>query len=412
MKGKHFKEESNDIFSTSPHFKAKQYYPLIVKIVFILQIAVMIGATVYIALLHLLPLKYIIVLALFEILVGAFQFWLLRIKKKPNFMKTLCLILSVVILFVSIFGSIMIGTVYGSISKIPDAEAEVEAVKTDVTKKPFMVYLSGLDTRGSNSIKEKGLSDVNMVIAVNPKTAKILLVSVPRDYYVPLYGDSAKMDKLTHAGNRGVECSMSTLESVFDVKFNYYVKVNFKSVYDIVNALGGVTVVSDYNFKSRYSYTKKTYTFVKGENYLNGDAALAFARERKSFAGGDRQRGKHQQKIISAIVDKAMSPSILNPSKMQNVLNSVTENTKTNMAYTDISKLVKLQLNKMPKWKVDSLSVNGTGASRTTYSTPNQKLSVMIPDQSTVDTAKVAIQAVLEGKEIPSEDTSSQVSSN
>ena len=411
MKGKHFNDNSNDISSVSPHFKFKKNYPLIVNIAFILQIAVMVGATVYIALLHLLPLKYIIVLALFEILVVAFQVWLLRMKKKPNFTKTLSLILSIVIIFVSIFGSIMIGTVYGSISKIPDKEVEVEALKTDVTKKPFMVYLSGMDTRGSDSIKDKGLSDVNMVIAVNPTTAKILLVSIPRDYYVPLYGDPAKMDKLTHAGNRGVECSMSTLESVFDIKFNYYVKVNFKSVYDIVNALGGVTVVSDYNFKSRYSYTKKTYTFVKGENHLDGDAALAFARERKSFAAGDRQRGKHQQKIISAIVDKAMSPSILNPSKLQSVLNSVTENTKTNMEYKDISKLVKFQLGKMPKWKVDSVSVNGTGASRTTYSTPNQKLSVMIPDQSTIDTAKVAIKAIIEGKEIPTE-VSSEASSN
>jgi len=314
-------------------------------------------------------------------------------------------------LFVSIFGSIMVGTVYGSISKIPDKEVQIQAVKTDVTKKPFIVYLSGMDTRGSGSIKDKGLSDVNMVIVVNPKTAKILLVSVPRDYYVPLYGDPAKMDKLTHAGNRGIECSMSTLESVFDIKFNYCVKVNFKSVYDIVNALGGVTVVSDYNFKSRYSYTKKTYTFVKGENHLDGDAALAFARERKSFSGGDRQRGKHQQKIISAIVNKAMSPSILNPSKLQSVLNAVTENTKTNMEYKDISKLVKFQLSKMPKWKVDSISVDGTGASRTTYTTPNQKLSVMIPNQSTVDTAKTTINAVFEGKEIPTE-TSSNTSSN
>ncbi len=406
MKGKHFNDNTNDISSVSPHYKLKKSYPLIVNIAFILQIAVMVGATVYIALLHLLPLKYIIVLALFEILVVAFQVWLLRIKKKPNFTRTLSLILSFVILFVSIFGSIMIGTVYGSISKVSDKELQIQAVKTDVTKKPFIVYLSGMDTRGSGSIKDKGLSDVNMVIVVNPKTAKMLLVSIPRDYYVPLYGDSAKMDKLTHAGNRGIECSMSTLESVFDIKFNYCVKVNFKSVYDIVNALGGVTVVSDYSFKSRYSYTKKTYTFVKGENHLDGDAALAFARERKSFSGGDRQRGKHQQKIISAIVNKAMSPSILNPSKLQSVLDAVTENTKTNMEYKDISKLVKFQLNKMPKWKVDSVSVDGTGASRTTYTTPNQKLSVMIPNQSTVDAAKAAINAVVEGKEIPTETSS------
>lgn len=402
MKGKHFNDSGNDIYSSSNYYRAKRKKPnnfsVIVKVAFVISLLAMIGGTVYIAFLHLLPAVYIAVIALAVILVAALQICLIRVKQKPNLMKTLSLILSIVVLFVSAFSVTMLGTVYGSVSKLPDENAEVDAVQADVSKEPFVVYLSGMDTRGAKEIQEKGLSDVNMVVVVNPVTSKILMVTIPRDYYVPLYGNSSKMDKLTHAGRYGVECSMSTLESLFDVKFNYYVKVNFKSVYDIVNALGGITVNSEYAFSSRHSYTEKVYTFVKGENQLDGDSALAFARERESFAAGDRQRGIHQQMIISAIIDKAVSPSILNPYKMKEVLDSVTSNTKTNISYGEISTLVKMQLSQMPSWKVESMSVDGTGDYQTTHSTGSQKVYVMRPNQSTVDAAKQALAAVLAEK--------------
>ena len=217
------------------------------------------------------------------------------------------------------------------------------------------------------------------------------MVNVPRDFYVGLWGDQNKLDKLTHAGSYGVDCSMETLEGLFDIKFNYYAKINFKSVVDIVDALGGVTVNSEVAFSSTHSLSKKKYSFVVGPNELNGDAALAFARERKSLASGDRQRGKNQQLVIKAMVDKVISPALLNPSKFKEILSSVTKNTKTNFSNKEINQLFKQQLKNMKAWETETISVDGSGASRRTYSYPGQNLYVMIPDEETVTAAKTAL---------------------
>jgi len=283
------------------------------------------------------------------------------------------------------------------------SETAVESIKDH----PFVVYLSGLDTRKKGEIADKGLSDVNMIVVVNPKQKRILMVSTPRDYYVDLKGidgvddDTPKYDKLTHAGTKGIECSKKTLENLYDVKFNYHAKVNFKSVYDIVNAVDGVTVESDYDFYSRYSYSGRTYHFVKGKNNLTGDSALAFARERKSFAAGDRQRGIHQQVVIKAVVEKATTLSMLTTSA-DDILDAVSENTKTNFTKGEIKGLIKYQLDTIDKkWKFESISVDGKGGMDYTYSYPGQRLWVMYPDIESIDYAKAAINAVMEGKELP-----------
>ena len=297
--------------------------------------------------------------------------------------------------FLAGFGVSLLDTVYRSVSKLPDEEPTVSANKAEVTDETFYVYLSGVDTRNVATIPDKALSDVNMVLVINPEKHRVLMVNIPRDYYVPLEGNPAKMDKLTHAGTHGIACSMKTIEALFDIKFNYYVRVNFKSVHDIVNALGGITVHSDFNFNSKHSYTKTRYYFHKGENHLMGDAALAFARERESFSKGDRQRGIHQQRIIKAVAEKAMSADILlKPSKLKKVLNSVTENTKTNISYDEISKLVQLQLSEMPSWKFKSTAVDGRGASRVTYSGGSARRYVMLPNEESVEEAKKFIESV------------------
>ena len=369
---------------------------LMAKIFFVLQIVAMVGVTVYMAITQLFPLKYLLILLLLFASIAVFSISMLLMKTKGNATRIISIVLSVVVLFVSSLGTVYLGTIHNSFSKIPDAEVEHEANKTDVSKKPFIIYLSGVDTRGSSKIQEKALSDVNMVVIVNPKTEKILMVNVPRDYYLPLEGDKNKMDKLTHAGNKGVACSMKTLEALFDIEFNYYAKVNFKSVVDIVDHLGGITVNSDYNFSSCYSLTEDVYYhFKKGENKLTGLSALAFARERDSFAGGDRQRGIHQQVVIKAIIEKALSPSNLTPTKISKFVDCITENTNTNISYDEISTLVKLQLDKMPSWDIQSTSVDGTGSTEPTYTTGGLKAYVMIPTQSTVDEAKLKIKEVL-----------------
>lgn len=174
----------------------------------------------------------------------------------------------------------------------------------DITKTPFNVYLSGIDVYGS--IKATSRSDVNVIVTVNPNTKQILLTSTPRDYYVPLTVSNGIPDKLTHAGIHGVDCSIGTLENLYGIDIDYYVRVNFTSVRKIVDLLGGVKVYSDYDFTSDWGPS-----FKKGYNQVNGKQALAFCRERHHFANGDYQRGRDHQHMIEAILNKAMSPDIL-----------------------------------------------------------------------------------------------------
>ncbi len=397
------KQESIDIKSNSSHALLNA-----TRIVGAVQLLIALAGTVYISFLHLLPIKFLIILALLVLFVTALHIVLIETKTRRKVLKITSIVLSAVVSVVAIYGGILLGTFHGSISNLPVDPDAVNTEKKNVTNQPFLIYLSGLDTLGSTEIKDKGLSDVNMVVAVNPTTKKILMVNIPRDYYVGLEGNPNKLDKLTHAGNYGINCSMSTLEALFDIEFNYYVKVNFKSVVDIVDALGGITVQSDYNFKSHASYSDKYYTFKKGENKLTGDSALAFARERQSFSNGDRQRGIHQQKVIAAVFDKVISPSMLNPSKINSVLKAITSNMKTNISSAEISSLVQMQLGDMAAWDIQTYSVDGTGASRTTYSAGSQKLSVMIPNKETVDEAKLKIQAIIDpSSAVTEEDTNS-----
>ncbi len=383
--------------------KSKVNLTMISQIVFLIEVVAMIGGIIYTSIMQLLPTKYLFILIALAVVVCGIHCFLLLHKKAVRTLRVFSLILSVIVLFVVVASTYMLGILYTNMSGMQsemNGEGEssseiVDAPKADVTSDPFIVYLSGLDTRGVSEIKDKGRSDVNMLMAVNPVTKQLLMVNIPRDYYLPLYGDANKMDKLTHAGSYGVDCSMKTVGTLFGVQCNYYVKVNFQSVVDIVDALGGVTVNSEFNFSSNYSLSGTTYSFHVGENNLTGDSALAFARERYNVPGGDRQRGKHQQMVISAILDEAMSPSILNPSNLKNVLSAITGNTKTNMSYDDISSLVRMQLNNMSGWDIDSISVDGTGSSGPCYAAGGQSLSVILPNMDTVTAAKSAINAVM-----------------
>ena len=258
----------------------------------------------------------------------------------------------------------------------------------DVAKKPFAIYLSGIDTYGE--ISSVSRSDVNIVVVANPKTYQILLISIPRDYYVQLHGTTGYKDKLTHAGIYGIDMSIQTLEDLLEMDINYYVKVNFTSVIDIVDALEGLEVYSEYTFIS-YS----DFSFKEGMNSVNGEQALDFARTRKAFVDGDRQRGKNQQAVIEALVRKLSSKKVI--TKYNSLLNAVNGKYQTNMSTKKITSLVKLQLDKMPKWTVTSYSLSGYDSSNYTY-TYNQLLYVMEPDEDTVEEAKSLIQKVLNGE--------------
>lgn len=259
-----------------------------------------------------------------------------------------------------------------------------ESANADVTK-PFIVYISGLDTYGA--INTTSRSDVNIMAVVNPRSHEILFVNTPRDYYVQLNGTTGIKDKLTHAGLYGVDMSVKTLEDLYNVDINYNVKINFTSLEKVVDALGGVDVYSEYNFSSMGN------TFTVGKNSLNGKQALAFSRERYSFDDGDRTRGQNQMRVLTAIINKLSQPSVI--VNYQNVLSAMSGLFQTNMSSNTIASLVRTQLDDAAKWTTTSMSVDGTGASQATYSAGSQKLYVMVPNQKSVDAAKTAINALL-----------------
>lgn len=260
----------------------------------------------------------------------------------------------------------------------------------NVTNTPFNVYIAGGD--GYGSIDYTFNTDVNMVATINPTTRKILLTSIPRDYYVNLVGQGPNAyDKLTHAGYYGIEESVKTVENLLDTDINYYVKINFSTIEGIVDAIGGIDVYSDFDF---YEKAFGKYHFTVGYNHLDGKQALAFARERKSFAAGDVQRVKNQQKVVEAIINKVTSSTAL-ISSYDRILDTVSENLDTNMPSKDISRLVKMQLNDMRGWTIKSQNAVGTSQMGPTYTFPTLNLYTMLPDEDSVNSLKAKINEYL-----------------
>ena len=264
-----------------------------------------------------------------------------------------------------------------------------------ITKEPFVVYLSGVDTRGD--LTDKARSDVNIIAAVNPVTKQVVLINTPRDYYVDLAGTNSK-DKLTHAGLYGVQTSMDTLGNLYGVDVQHYIRINFAGFINIIDALGGVDVYSDQAFTSVGSpgYYDPT-TFVEGWNHLDGKAALAFARERHAFKTGDVQRGINQMKVIDAMLNKIKSPALL--MGFTKILDAVSDSFVTSLSQNQISALVRMQLSDFAEWNIERYTVTGSsGSSTKCYSAKGQKLYVMKPDEASVAKAKEMIAAVLGGE--------------
>ncbi|MCD8117811.1 MAG: LCP family protein [Oscillospiraceae bacterium] len=258
-----------------------------------------------------------------------------------------------------------------------------------ISEDPFIVYISGNDTSGT--LASTGRSDVNILAVVNPSTRRILLVNTPRDYYVTLAFTGGSKDKLTHAGIYGVDVSMQALEDLYDISIQYYVRMNFPGFEEIIDALGGVSVYSEYAFTS----THGGYTFTVGYNDVNGAQALAFVRERYSFTEGDRQRGKNQMAMIEAVIDKALSSAIL--TNYMDVMNAASAAFATNMTQSEISSLVQWQLATGGSWTVDSTAVTGSDSTGTVYSMGSTNVYRMLPDDDSVAAAVELINEVLEG---------------
>ncbi len=266
-------------------------------------------------------------------------------------------------------------------------ETELEQETADV-EEPFNVYISGIDVSGPVATNSR--SDVNIIMTVNPNTKKILLTTTPRDYYVQIPDISGEQrDKLTHAGIYGVDASMRTLEQLYGIDISYYARVNFSSLVKIVDTLGGVDVDSDFEFDAQ------GYHFQKGMNHLDGKQALAFSRERYSFEEGDNQRGKDQEKVLTAILNKAMSPAIL--SNASALIADVSDSVQTNMTQEEMAKFIKMQLNDGASWTIESQAASGNGDTQACYSSGDQPLYVMWPDEAVVQNISAKMNEILNG---------------
>lgn len=279
-----------------------------------------------------------------------------------------------------------------------EIESQIKKTEEQVEKlEPINIYISGSDSRSGN-IVNKSRSDVNMIITINPNTKKILMTSIPRDYYVQLHGTTGTKDKLTHAGIYGIDMSKSTIEDLLDIKIDYTIKVGFNSVIKLVDLIGGIDIDSDLAFTTYCRDGGAVRTEVKkGMNHFNGAQALSYARERYAYKEGDRHRIQNQQQVLEAIMQKIMTNKSL-LLKYDSLLESFSELYRTDIPDTLIKMFVKNQLNNMTSWSIEKQSVDGTGASRQTYSMPGRNLYVMIPDENSIKDATSKINKVLKGE--------------
>lgn len=271
-----------------------------------------------------------------------------------------------------------------------EEEIDTNAVYRDITSESMLIYLSGIDTYGD--VSNRSRSDVNILIAVNPRTHKVLLVNTPRDYYVQLHGTTGLKDKLTHAGIYGIEKSLATMEDLYQVDIHNYIRVNFNTLIKIVDYIGGIDIVSDTEFDA---WTNKNVHVKKGLNHFNGEEALAYSRERYSYASGDRHRGENQQQVITAIIEKITNTKTL-ISKYDQILDMLSNSFETDLTNNSIKTFAKMQLDQGIKWNIEAISVDGDGSNEYTYSMGSKNpLYVMVPNYDTVKNAQEKIEKVL-----------------
>lgn len=301
--------------------------------------------------------------------------------------------------------AIVLNSVFENIieSEYPDYASKIRKIYTkNITKevaapkvsknKSFNVYVSGIDTYGP--ISSVSRSDVNILMTVNRDSKKILLTTTPRDSYVPIAdGGNNQKDKLTHAGIYGVDSSIHTLENLYGVDINYYVRLNFTSFLKLIDLLGGVDVYNDQEFTSRHG----KFHFPVGNVHLDSEQALGFVRERYSLADGDRDRGRNQQKVIVAIIQKLTSTEALK--NYSDIIQGLQDSLQTNMPIETMMDLVNAQLESGGSYKVNSQDLKGTGQmGLPSYAMPDSNLYMMEIDDSSLAAAKSAIQDVMEGR--------------
>lgn len=281
------------------------------------------------------------------------------------------------------------------ITEKSEEEPAVVREDFDITKDPFILYISGIDTYGDISTRSR--SDVNILMVANPSTRQILLLTTPRDSYVVIPGISgSQKDKLTHAGIYGISKSVETINSIYDINIDYYARVNFNSVINIVDALDGVEVYSAYDF------TAGNFHVEQGYNHMNGEQALAFSRERYALDDGDNQRGRDQMEVIKGIVNKCISPAIL--TGFSSIMDEVSDQVQTSVPTDSIYALVKMQLEDSRGWEMFSFDTRATGSREYCYSYSGKSLYVANLEEASIEQAKNLIEAIMNGDTISDAD--------
>ncbi len=287
----------------------------------------------------------------------------------------------------------------------------------DITKNAFIVLIGGNDTWSYSNISasSRKRTDVNILLVVNPVTTEILMVTIPRDSYLAIDGDTSKMDKLTHSSVYGISAWRGTVESAFDLTVDFYIRVNFSSIINIVDAIGGLDIYNPYTFKTithrvyvgDTSYTTN-YTFEEGDLHLDGVATLFYVRERKNLSGGDFARNEHQAIILEAMIDTLTDISIL--SNVNDLFESISGTFTTDMDMEYIYDLIEYQLDHMPDWTLTSYSLTGTTGGGSSYALGGKTASMVYLSDESVEEAKTLINKMLNNESIleTEEDTTTE----
>ena len=272
----------------------------------------------------------------------------------------------------------------------------------NITKDAFTVLVSGNDSYGTLQ-DSNTRSDANLLLTVNPKTGTILMTSIPRDYYVELVCPDneeqacpeGSYDKLTHSGLMGVKSTEKTIEKALGITINYNIRINFSSVVSLVDALDGIDLDIKKGEEVDIFYTNSQPGLSVGKHHVDGETALAFARERHAYADGDNQRVRNQQKVFKAMFKRMISPKMItNYGKFMDALAVAFD---TNLSGNEISKFVKYELNTMPKWKIESYAIVADSDTKFCYQAQSYA-SVVVQNDIMNEVARKKIQAVIDGK--------------
>lgn len=274
-----------------------------------------------------------------------------------------------------------------------EPSTEPTALSEKMSKPPFIVYLSGSDTR--SKVLSTSRSDVNIMAVVNPESKQVLLVNTPRDYFIPNPAGGGALDKLTHCGIYGIDCSVQALSDLYGYPIDFNAQINFTGFETLIDTIGGVNIVSDFD---------DGVYLRQGDNYMDGKLALKFARDRFKYSDGDHARGRHQMQVIKAVVEQMSTGKII--ANYSGILDSLQGMFTTNMPSDLIASIIKDQLKDMTEWNVLTYAVVGTGGSEIPYSMPGMYAYVMYPDQETVNYASELIGRMLDGETLSQTDIS------